>query len=41
VKAGDILVTNSSTSFFQVDAGALVRATYAGLGEVCASFAAP
>ena len=41
VKAGDILVTNSSTSFFQVDPGALVRATYAGLGEVCASFAAP
>jgi 2-keto-4-pentenoate hydratase len=39
VKAGDVLVTNSSTSFFEADPGALVRAAYAGLGEVCASFA--
>jgi 2-keto-4-pentenoate hydratase len=40
VRAGAIIVTNSSTSFFPVGAGALVRATYAGLGEVTASFAA-
>ena len=40
VRAGDVLVTNSSTSFFQVDPGAVVRAAYAGLGEVSASFAA-
>jgi 2-keto-4-pentenoate hydratase len=39
VKAGDIIVTNSSTSFFAVDAGSVVRATYEGLGEVEATFA--
>jgi len=40
VKAGDIIVTNSSTSFFAVAAGAQIRATYEGLGEVTATFAA-
>jgi 2-keto-4-pentenoate hydratase len=40
VKHGDILVTNSSTSFFPVSAESLVRATYQGLGEVTARFAA-
>lgn len=39
MKAGDIIVTNSSTSFFSVDAEAPIRATYDGLGEVVASFA--
>jgi 2-keto-4-pentenoate hydratase len=39
VKSGDIIVTNSSTSFFPVSAGALIRATYDGLGEVTATFA--
>ena len=39
VKAGDIIVTNSSTSFFAVAAGAVVRADYEGLGEVTATFA--
>jgi len=39
VKAGDIIVTNSSTSFFPVQAGAEIRATYEGLGEVTATFA--
>jgi 2-keto-4-pentenoate hydratase len=38
VKAGDIIVTNSSTSFFPVKAGSLIRATYEGLGEVTAKF---
>ena len=38
VKTGDIIVTNSSTSFFPVAAGASVRAVYDGLGEVVASF---
>jgi 2-keto-4-pentenoate hydratase len=38
VRAGDIVVTNSSTSFFPVSAGARVRAVYAGLGEVTATF---
>jgi hypothetical protein len=33
-------VTNSSTSFFPVPAGVEVRATYVGLGEVTATFAA-
>ena len=37
VKAGDIIVTNSSTSFFPVAAGTLVRAVYDGLGEVTAT----
>jgi len=40
VKSGDIIVTNSSTSFFPVSAGTLVRAVYEGLGEVTATFAA-
>jgi 2-keto-4-pentenoate hydratase len=39
VKAGDVIVTNSSTSFFPVAAGASIRATYEGLGEVTATFA--
>jgi 2-keto-4-pentenoate hydratase len=39
VKAGDIIVTNSSTSFFAVDPGTVIRATYEGLGEVSATFA--
>jgi 2-keto-4-pentenoate hydratase len=39
VRAGDVIVTNSSTSFFPVAAGALIRATYDGLGEVTATFA--
>jgi len=39
VKSGDIIVTNSSTSFFPVSAGSLIRATYDGLGEVTATFA--
>ena len=39
VKSGDIIVTNSSTSFFPVAAGAVIRATYDGLGEVTATFA--
>ena len=40
VKAGDIIVTSSSTSFFAVSAGTLIRATYEGLGEVTATFSA-
>lgn len=39
VKSGDVIVTNSSTSFFPVSAGAEIRATYDGLGEVTATFA--
>jgi 2-keto-4-pentenoate hydratase len=39
VRAGDIIVTNSSTSFFPVAAGSVIRATYGGLGEVSATFA--
>ena len=38
VKAGDIIVTNSSTSFFSVRAGSPIRATYDGLGDVEATF---
>ena len=38
VKAGEVIVTNSSTSFFPVKAGALIRAAYDGLGEVTARF---
>jgi 2-keto-4-pentenoate hydratase len=38
VRAGDIIITNSSTSFFAVAAGVEIRATYRGLGEVTASF---
>ena len=39
VKTGEIIVTNSSTSFFPVAAGARIRATYEGLGSVSATFA--
>ena len=39
VKAGDVIVTNSSTSFFAVRAGSVIRAVYDGLGEVTATFA--
>ena len=39
VKAGDVIVTNSSTSFFAVDAGIVDPGTYEGLGEVTATFA--
>ena len=39
VKEGDIIVTNSSTSFFAV-AAVPYRATYEGLGEVTATFGA-
>ena len=39
VRAGDVIVTNSSTSWFAVRAGAEIRAVYEGLGEVTASFA--
>jgi 2-keto-4-pentenoate hydratase len=38
-RAGDVIVTNSSTSFFPVDAGTVVRAEYEGVGAVEASFA--
>jgi 2-keto-4-pentenoate hydratase len=38
VRTGDIVVTNSSTSFFPVSAGTQIRAVYAGLGEVTATF---
>ena len=38
-KAGDVIVTNSSTSFFAVAAGAQIRAVYDELGEVVATFA--
>ena len=41
VKRGDVIVTNSSTSFFAVDAGPLIQAVYDGLGEVTATFAQP
>jgi len=39
VRAGEIIVTNSSTSFFPVAAGTEIRATYEGLGSVTATFA--
>ena len=39
VKAGEIIVTNSSTSFVPVATGAPIRATYEGLGSVTATFA--
>jgi len=39
-RAGDVIVTNSSTSFFPVDADTVVRAVYEGVGEVVARFAA-
>jgi 2-keto-4-pentenoate hydratase len=38
-RAGDVIVTNSSTSFFPVEPGSLVRADYDGVGTVTASFA--
>ena len=40
VREGDIIVTNSSTSFFAVAARTVIRATYEGLGEVTATFEA-
>ena len=39
VRTGEIIVTNSSTSFFPVADGAPIRATYEGLGTVTATFA--
>jgi hypothetical protein len=39
VRARDIIVTNSSTSFFAVAAGPVIRATYDGLGQVVTTFA--
>lgn len=38
LKAGDIIVTNSSTSFFSVRAGSEIVSTYEGLGRVSARF---
>jgi 2-keto-4-pentenoate hydratase len=38
VNAGDIILTNSSTGFFAVRAGSVLRAVYDGLGEVAATF---
>jgi 2-keto-4-pentenoate hydratase len=38
VTAGQVLVTSSSTSFFPVQTGAVIRAVYEGLGEVTAAF---
>jgi 2-keto-4-pentenoate hydratase len=38
VRAGDVILTNSSTSFFPVESGSLVRAEYQGVGAVTASF---
>jgi 2-keto-4-pentenoate hydratase len=40
-RAGDIIVTNSSTSFFPVEAGTVIRAEYDGVGAVEAIFARP
>jgi 2-keto-4-pentenoate hydratase len=37
-RAGDVILTNSSTSFFPVASGSLVRAEYEGVGTVTASF---
>ena len=37
---GDVIVTNSSTSFFPVDAGTVIRAVYEGLGAVTATLLA-
>jgi 2-keto-4-pentenoate hydratase len=39
VRSGQIIVTNSSTSFFPVSAGSPICATYEGLGCVTATFA--
>ena len=41
VQAGEVIVTNSSTSFLPVEAGTQIRATYDGVGEVTATFAPP
>lgn len=38
VRKGDIIVTNSSTSFFAVSAGTEICADYEGLGRVTATF---
>ena len=38
VKAGDVMITSSSTSFLPVAAGAEIHAVYEGLGEVRARF---
>jgi 2-keto-4-pentenoate hydratase len=38
VKAGQVIVTSSSTSFFPVQPGAVIRAVYDRLGEVTATF---
>ena len=40
VEAGAIIVTNSSTSFFPVQAASVIRAVYEDLGEVSATFVA-
>jgi 2-keto-4-pentenoate hydratase len=39
IHAGEILVTNATTSFFEVPVGSLLRCTYHGLGEVRMTFA--
>jgi 2-keto-4-pentenoate hydratase len=39
-RAGNIIVTNSSTSVLPMSAGTTITATYEGVGEVTASFAA-
>jgi 2-keto-4-pentenoate hydratase len=39
VRVDDVIVTNSSTSFFAVEAGTVIRATYEGVGAVSATFA--
>jgi 2-keto-4-pentenoate hydratase len=41
VRAGDIIVTSSSTSFFPVEPASRIRAVYEGLGEVTATFELP
>lgn len=38
IRAGDVLITSSSTSFFPVGGGSLIRAAYDGLGAVSARF---
>jgi 2-keto-4-pentenoate hydratase len=38
VQAGQVIVTSSSTSFFPVQTGAVIRAVYERLGEVTAAF---
>jgi 2-keto-4-pentenoate hydratase len=39
VRAGEIIVTNSSTGFFSIPPGVEVRAVYDGVGRVTATFA--